>query len=250
MNIFSPHMKLQWAKKHLDLLASEITIFRATKTCTVSAKEDLDNGLYVVRMKFPADDSSAVLIAGDFIHALRCALDHLAWQLALLSGHTPTRDIHFPIYGVDGIDTQVKITKATIGVPDGAIFVMKAFQPYKSGDSYKLTHLWRLNELWNIDKHRHLAPHGIVSGLAAKINTPPGEKFPVESEQFDDGIAMKVPLALKDHVQFDPNPTVDIYVGDKKEGIELRLEDLIEMYKFVAETVFPSFASFFQQPDP
>ena len=37
------------------------------------------------------------LILGDLLHNLRSALDHLAWQLVVDGGGTPSQDTNFPV---------------------------------------------------------------------------------------------------------------------------------------------------------
>jgi len=39
----------------------------------------------------------ALAAAGDIVHNLRSALDHLAFQLVLAGGHTPTTETAFPV---------------------------------------------------------------------------------------------------------------------------------------------------------
>jgi hypothetical protein len=247
MSLFDPNLKLQWAKKHLEALATEIAIFRQSNAYEVSTQEDLQNGWYIIQIRLLHDDRvfTAALIAGDFIHCLRCSLDHLAWQLALLSGHIPSREISFPICERDSVDTQVRIAKCTYGFPDAAIAIVKAFQPYKSGDAYRSTHLWKLNDLWNIDKHRHIAPHGVFSDWVFKVDLPKPTQF--ETEELNDGSLIKIPIALKEKVSLNPSPGIDIRFGTRAEGTDLGLSDLIEIYDFVALTVIPAFACFFPQ---
>jgi|ERR1700688_364019 len=245
-NMFDPDLKLKWAKKHLDALAIEVDIFRKSNKYVITTQDDLENGWYVIRFQLPYDDRSftIALMAGDFIACLRSCLDHLAWQLALFSGKIPTREICFPICDKDTVDTQVKIARSTFGIPDAAVTIMKAFQPYKSGDDYKSTYLWRLNELWNIDKHRHIAPHGAVTDWLFKLDVPEPTSFPVK--ELDDGGIMNIPIALKDKVQFNPTPgEINIFFGDKPQGLEAGIEDFFRMHQFIADTVFPAFSSFF-----
>ncbi len=248
-SLFDPDLKLQWAKNHLDALAAKIQIIREANKCRISTQDDLENGWHVIRCQIPHDARifEAALIAGDFIHCLRSCLDHLAWQLALLGGDTPSRDICFPICEKDSLDAQLRITRSTYGIPDAAISVVKSFQPYHSGDAYKSTHLHRLNTLWNIDKHRHIAPHGVSTKWLFKLNgVSPSE---VVSEELDDGTIMRVPIAFKNSVEFNPDTPdeIDVFFGDRTERdrVELALGDFMEMYEFVATKVLPAFAGFF-----
>jgi hypothetical protein len=249
-SLFDPKLKLAWAKKHLDLLGEKIAAFRKNNKGSLSAEEDAANGWYVIRIHIPHDDSTfdIALVAGDFISNLRACLDHLAWQLALHTTDNPSREICFPICEKNSIDTQVRIVKSTFGIPEAAIATMKEMQPYLGGDNYKLSHLWRLHKLWNLDKHRHITPHGVVTNWLFKIEgiANPLAQFGVE--ELDDGCVMKVPLAIKDKVQFNPNPSgVDVRLIDRAEGIDLGYGDLLEIYEFVAKIVIPAFAVFFPE---
>jgi len=262
--MFDPNLKLKWAKSHLDLLGEKIGDFRKSNTQTVSSYDDTANGRYVIRVQIPHTDAifDIALIVGDFVCNLRACLDHLAWQLALFSAVTspPSKEICFPICDRDSLDTQIKIVRSTYGIPEAAVSIVKSLQPYNAGDDFQSTHLWRLNKLWNIDKHRHIAPHAVVTDWIFKLM---GEKAGVDlssvfkkhgiiMEDVGDGAVMKLPLSLKDKVEFNPNPGgVDVRFGSldresrTSEGIDINYSDLLEMYKFVTETVIPRFASFF-----
>ena len=245
-SLFDPKLKLQWAKKHLDALAVEIAIFKESNKYRILVRDDQENEWYIIRFQLPHNDHvfKLALIAGDFIASLRSSLDHLAWQLALLSASIPSRHTCFPICEEDSPKTQRWITRCTHGISAGAISIMMSFQPYNSGEAFKATHLWRLNSLWNIDKHRHIAPHGVSTDWLFNLNFEQDTQIPME--ELDDGGIMRIPIALKDKVIFNPTPGgVDVFFGDRSERLELSLKDLIEMYEFVATTVIPAFASFF-----
>jgi hypothetical protein len=245
--MFDPNLKLQWAKKHLDSLQSEIALFEQSQTCKVSTEEDIANGFYVIRVEFPDDPRqfAIALICGDFVNCLRSSLDHLAWQLALFTSNKPSRDICFPIIEKDSLDAQLRITRVTYGIPDEAVSVMKSFQPYHAGDNFKTSHLWRLNTLWNIDKHRHLAPHGVFTDWL--YNTPPEALKVMRNEPLDYGYKVILPIAFKDQVKLNPNPSgARFYFGERPEGTETGVPDLVDMYEFVANTVLPAFTRFFK----
>jgi hypothetical protein len=241
-----PEFNLRWAKEQLTLLNGKIRRFENVYKVEIIAEEDLANEFYVVRAKldFPLDEAFEIAAtAGDFINRLRCSLDHLAWQLALYGSDKPSTAIHFPITEKESEDTQVKIARATFGIPDEAITVVKSFQPYKAGDLYKTHHLWRLNKLWNIDKHRHLPGHGGTSEPFLHIAVP-GIK--ARKDWFDGEDIVRLPIALKDKVTLNPNAATRFLFMDAIEGWELSIDDMIEMYNFVAGEVFPAFSRFFK----
>lgn len=166
-SFFDPDLKRQWAKNHLDQLERRCLIIQETHTPVISAEEDLQNGFYVIRTQHALIDASmfeAVLVFGDFIANLRGCLDHLAWKIVLLSGGIPDTNTSFPICETDNSAGRKYFAKCTVGMCAPALTLMEQMQPYHAGNDYRSTHLWRLNKLWNIDKHRHLVPHTVITG--------------------------------------------------------------------------------------
>lgn len=241
-SLLDPHLKLDRAKVHLDALHEYVALFRESKSHNITVYEDLENRWFTVKFEFREDPPiQLALIAGDFVCCLRSCLDHLTWQLATITTANPSNEIGFPIHGVDSPETQRKIVKATRGVPDAAIAIMKQFQPYNSGDSYKSTHLWRLNKLWSVDKHRHILLGGAVTGWICKFT----DIRAMMLAQVNQGGEMKFPIHLKDKVTLNPDCGVDVHFGRPEDGNLLTLRDFVEMYNFVANTVLPAFFGFF-----
>lgn len=243
--LIGPYLKVKRAKEHLDLLNRRILAFKESKCYTLSRKKDLEAGEYIVTftMVDPPIDPLA-LIAGDFIVNLRASLDHLAFRLAMRNGTLPEDNVSFPI--CDGptptSETRKFITRATKGMPKGAIDLIESFQPYHHRDSYKLSYLWRLNHLWNVDKHRHLMFH---SGFV-HVDFPEIPKdAPIRKEELDNGGRVIVPLAfVRKNVKFKPKPWVEIQFGDERQGLMLTIKDFFEIYEFVSDKLIPKFARF------
>jgi hypothetical protein len=181
--------------------------------------------LYVIKIRHTSDPDAfrIILSIGDFIASLRCSLDHLAWQLALLTTVKPTGELQFPILEKSTVDAQMRFAKVTFGIPDGAIAIMKSMQPYHAGEGHKSTHLWRLNKLWNIDKHRYIA------GFEMKPDTwevsfsgnPDMQRVSLLQEQIGHQTIMRLPLAIKENVRFNPEVKVDFRINEPDEGIVL-----------------------------
>jgi hypothetical protein len=94
----------------------------------------------------------AVATAGDIVHNLRSALDHLAYQLVVVgSEKEPSRRVEFPI-AKDFATYEAEKTKKVQGMRPIAIKAIDNVKPYKGGNEP----LWRIHELDNIDKHRTL----------------------------------------------------------------------------------------------
>lgn len=244
-SLLDPDLKRQWAKLRLDELAAEAAIIQESNTPKLTTEDDLVNSRYVFRFQGMHDARvfQAALRAGDFIHNLRAALDHLAWQLALLSGGWPSIEVSFPICEKNNADARRFIKRCTVGIPDPAVAVIESFQPYHAGNGFRSTHLWRLNKLWNIDKHRHLTPHGIEPEWQFKTNGISA----IEGRQIGDGVEYSVPLADKEKIEFNPNCKVEFTISDDTEAIDIRIADLFGMYEFVSGTILPAFAGFFPQ---
>jgi hypothetical protein len=105
--------------------------------------------------KVPTLSFDVISLAGDVIHNLRSALDHLANQLALVGCPTLTdkelRQIEFPIAETLKKYEDDKARKVK-GMRPEAVKAIDDLKLYKGGNDP----LWRLHELDNIDKHRTL----------------------------------------------------------------------------------------------
>jgi hypothetical protein len=242
-SVLDPGLKCQRAKKHLDSLRSELDFFQQSNQYEISTEDDVQQGSYLIRIKHPSvlQAIPAVLIAGDFICCLRSSLDHLAWQLALLGGDWPSRATCFPICDKRTLETELQIVKSTYGMPDDAVAIVRSFQPYHVGENYRSTPLWRLHTLWNIDKHRHIYPFTVLPEWQFSAQGP-GE---ASTEQADDCTIMRLPLALKEGVSFNPSRKVEVRFSDARAKIDVGYAELAEMYEFVTCVVFPAFAGFF-----
>ena len=101
-----------------------------------------------------ADGVSA--IAGDIVHNLRSALDHLVWEF---SDPDQRPRSEFPVYlqsgnGSDGFEGggQPKIRTLPLALQSQ----VEELQPYHSGGSAKSHPLWLIHDLDRIDKHRRI----------------------------------------------------------------------------------------------
>ena len=239
--IANAELKLRWAKHHLDLLVSEISLFLNGHPDTVSCKDDLEAGEYVISCDVGSLPVHLVLILGDFISALRSSLDHLAGLLTNIPNGTPSLKASFPIIGVGDKKGLELFDKSVTGIPPGAVDKIRSFQPYLRGDLYKATKLWKLNRLWNIDKHRRIPHHSIVARIQI---TYPSFVKPIASGANNSGITRFL-LSDKPHVNLGPSIEIVIQFGDESEGIIVAAHELGDIYEFVSSEVFPGFESFF-----
>ena len=115
-------------------------------------------------------------IAGDVIHNLRCALDHLAFQLVSVGvslGESPPSkwdDIQFPIaHSADIYEGRKR--RRVQGMTRQAVEAIDALKPYKGGNEP----LWLLHKLDNTDKHSFILLAGedvILGGMSLKAYEP------------------------------------------------------------------------------
>src|SRR5260370_21429469 len=147
-------VKVERAKKHLIDLEGEIAAHRGKYLSVVIGPGSKGFAQMSENpVALPVLPWSAVASAGDVVHNLRSALDHLAHQLVLVGtpGKEQTRRIEFPSARDLATYENTKGAKV-VGMRQEAIEAIDALQPYKGGNDG----LWRIHELDNIDKHRGL----------------------------------------------------------------------------------------------
>src|SRR5271157_1548995 len=147
-------VKVHRAKKHLRDLESELASFGMKDFYAVTTNADsqiAQTSHNLNKQRILTFDTLG--LAGDVIHNLRSALDHLAYQLAWVgSGEEPrSRRIEFPI-AKDATTYERDKARKVEGMRPEVVKVIDALKPYKGGNDA----LWRIHELDNIDKHRIL----------------------------------------------------------------------------------------------
>jgi hypothetical protein len=147
-------VKVKRAKKHVADLEKAAEEYRDAYTHVVVG--DVGNG----PRKLPIIHFDMLAIAGDALHNLRSALDHVVYNLALVanpnvSGET-LRTVAFPIGKSLEEYKSLRSRKLRGVIEERAAQFIDSLRPYKGGaDS-----LWRLHEMNNIDKHRRLLSVG------------------------------------------------------------------------------------------
>lgn len=236
--------KLEWAKVHLDALNAHYAgiVGHPQAVYAVTIEEDLKRGVLHIKSECigAIEFIKLGLIAADYISNLRSSLDHLVWKLAGIGNPMRSSEISFPVCIKDSPRTQANIVAATRGMPDEAVAFVKSLQPYHSGKAYKSNHLWRLNFLWNASKHRILAIHSADSGVIFEV--APGVR--VEERKFDDYAIATMPLSAKNKVRLNPRPNIEITFGDEARGLQLTIQDLRDIYRFVSTQVVPRLLGF------
>ena len=150
--------KVERAQRHLGDLETEIRSFLRTGPYQIASERDPQTG----EVRHCAKSVTEVPLtisagAGDVLHNLRGALDHLACELVIVGGNYPTRNTGFPIFASFAIYKAQAPAKVQ-GMREDAVEAIEAIKPYKGGNDT----LWRLHFLSNIDKRRLPNTVGLV----------------------------------------------------------------------------------------
>jgi hypothetical protein len=96
------------------------------------------------------------VVAGELVHNLRSALDHLVSQLALLQTDDPSDRLQFPIYESSPRDWQTIAADRLTDVPEAAVDLIESQQPFHRDTSERVRGhaLAVVRALSNEDKHR------------------------------------------------------------------------------------------------
>jgi len=168
--------KVERAQHHLHGLDREVRdFFRDDDAYVITDEFDAERSSYVFHIHFhkrPPLDWGVVV--GEFVHDLRSALDHLAWQFIRLKRKKPRGAPGYPLLTKEPADFRATVRGSAncpgplYGAPDDAIAIVEATQPYHGGRCGLLD---VLNRLWNADKHRFLIPTFFTVRGAALLST-------------------------------------------------------------------------------
>jgi hypothetical protein len=161
------NLKLARADKHFDLLNNEIVQWLNAQNYRVSEYDNSETGESTRSLVDPPKTPEWWgLFVGEFAYQLRSALDHLAWQLALLNtkgaarahgNPWPPERMEFPIYAYTRKSSQKKRYKEKLRrfCPAHRSIVDQE-QPFQRGHAASADELWLLHELRNTDAHQVL----------------------------------------------------------------------------------------------
>jgi hypothetical protein len=244
--LVDPYLKTTRAKLHLEDLRERLAFF-GKEPCEFLREDDAKNGLHIIRMKVKDISDEIPLVFGDLLYCLRSSLDQLVWCLAKINA-TPgyPKKTQFPILQERDIP---RFNKQTSGVPAKALEIIESLQPYNAPtpDGIREHLLWRLNKLCNIDKHTRIPVHG-TTGIVTWDTFVPFGSDKILLTQFDDNAEMKFPLSLKSQVALNPRtPEFRVMFGDMYWKVQCDFAGIEAIYEFVANSVIPRFAGFFQQ---
>ncbi|HEV2298221.1 MAG TPA: hypothetical protein VGR72_06865 [Candidatus Acidoferrales bacterium] len=245
VGLVDPYLKTARAKVHLENLREQVSAF-CNDPCEFFREDNLEKQLHLIRLKVKDIPDTIPLIAGDLFYCLRASLDQLVWCLAKINA-TPgyPEGTQFPIFDQRDIP---RFDRQTRGVPADALRIIESLQPYNTPDAGAIqSHLlWRLNKLCNIDKHIRIPVHGVTGTLTWDTFIPWGKE--VRPTEFGESGVMTLPLLQKGHVALNPRVRESrIVFGDLYWKIECDFAGIEAIYEFVANSVLPRFARFFQQ---
>jgi hypothetical protein len=151
-------VKVERAKKHLAELEREISKSTGETLQVFCMKVDpKTENLVPYFGPMPISTFNLLAVAGDVVHNLRSALDHLAYHLAQVGTPNvePSKFVAFPISNSAQTHESRKVRKLR-GMSEDAKKAIDALKPYKGGNDA----LWLLHELDNTDKHSFLLTAG------------------------------------------------------------------------------------------
>jgi hypothetical protein len=133
--------KFHWARQHADSLEAEVTSDTNTMTLTrhprlyPTKQPNVFVGFYVIDT-MPLAPPEWGYRFGDIVHNLRCCLDYVAWQFAILdSGGDPFGLTQFAICNDDGAFKKFQWHLKSL-TPDHVAFV-EACQPYHAWEAFR-----------------------------------------------------------------------------------------------------------------
>jgi len=238
-------MKLGRASQHLDQLQREISDFIQSDPFIETRYDDVRRAKHIISVEQKQTPDLLGILVGDFAYCIRSGLDHLAWQLALLTTDKPNRETAFPIESEAPRPGNKSISKKTACIPQQAIKVMEELQPYHRGSAFKDHPLWQINRLCNFDKHQLVA----VSSIQFKFGIFGVSEY-LRSDS-DNITEIAINLSEKSQVEFEAK-VIRVLFGDpidKTDAVanfEITIDGLRKIYKFVRYDAVPRFACFFR----
>jgi hypothetical protein len=158
--------KLHRADAHLADFGAAVEVFLAADPFAADRSVRGDGRAHVITWTRTAPIPETIsLLAGDTVHNLRSALDHLAVELERLSAqrssHTlTTEEERRPQFPVARSQSEFDRQIGRFSYLDpSTIDVLKTFQPFTiTPIQPEQSFLWQVSDLDNLDKHRMLAP--------------------------------------------------------------------------------------------
>lgn len=150
-------LKLERAEHVIEKLNESVIAYLAENAYEVVGEFEPERSEYVIRGRVTKSSAALAVIAGDVVHNLRSSLDHLAWQLALITTATPFDLTQFPIARTEGEFGSKRGQNMIRDISPKHRALIETFQPYnRSEENFVPYALGDLRVLSNTDKHRLL----------------------------------------------------------------------------------------------
>lgn len=210
MLFYSSFLKIKRANKHIDDLNSLWNTFvsenRHFLIFQEQAKPPRKILKPVTRKPLPFDFN---LIAGDAVHNLRTALDHIVCTLIKRNNKAINTSTGFPIHG-NREKFEAGFKGKIAGCPENSFPLFEAVQAYPGGEG---NNIWNLNMLDVADKHRELllAAQSIKIPKAT-VKNPDGETLASILGTSLTGNAAGMAFPIDSVIEFENNakPIMDI----------------------------------------
>lgn len=152
--------KCKRALEHLETFKAETRAWLQVQPYRIVGKFERETNEYVFHVGLPAAPVRFGVVAGEIIHSLRSALEHLVGQLVLANKQplrTGPNGNGFPVLKEPPSEGFDKRTKGKLrGVCAEARAVVERVQPYRRKNDPRTDPLLILDQLWIEDKHRLL----------------------------------------------------------------------------------------------
>jgi hypothetical protein len=161
VTLLSPRLKLERAQEHIEAFHGELSAYMKRHPHRLSTKRQND-GWEVVSIEIVRPMPERIpLIAGDAVHCLRSALDHIVYAIGKgakkRSGYWPiciAEDDYLLPRGKPPCERPGMRDEGLAAVPEGLRTIIDEAQPYHGGDRAEEHVFAVLNRLDNADKHR------------------------------------------------------------------------------------------------
>jgi hypothetical protein len=225
------------------LSEAELQLFYDGKPYKITRFDHAESGRHIITVQIKDVSARTAILAGDFVHNLRCALDHAVYSLAIFaSGNIPGTRLQWPVLEVPNDKT---LKQQTARLPAEAVAIIESLQPYHIGpaDAFRRSPLWHLHKLDIIDKHRRVAigPHGLTCHFPDAVNP---RSWDIQKRELPDGFEVSLPPVAAT-LEMIPDLSPGVLFGDEAEGVTLDFAQLRGLCSFVRDEVLPQFARFF-----
>lgn len=156
--------KLNRAEEHLATLDASLKAWRGSDpyTLTDAKHPDKTEIRFYAHFKVVPDVLRWGLLAGDCVHNLRCALDHVIWEASTIQDTS----VEFPIFEDPAKFLSTKrgggLHKIRGIKRAEARDVICRYQPWRNANGADQDSLWLIHEFDRMDKHQVITPVGII----------------------------------------------------------------------------------------